>query len=393
MSHLRSRHILTALLARLRFSPVVAIQGARQTGKSILARELLCKRLEKSSYFTLDEKKIREFANSNPETFLEQNSESAPLVLDEAQKAPDLFDAIKAAVDKKRIPGRFVLLGSTEFSKLTRIRESLTGRMSRIRLFPMNLAETQALPPNSSRHAGLVNERPRVTRKDLLRFLENGGFPGFFAVRSGAERISLMQDWIELTTLRDATSFRGIKIDPELCLEILQQAARLETPSEGEMARFLKVDPRRVKTHLNALCTLFVLHKLPPHPSGFGSPLFYLCDPGIARRLGASFEKLLCTWVLLEQLSQRAYRDERECLVSHYQTRRGGKVHFVVESPKEITAIKIFPEESIDLRSLESLLSIQKKIGDKKLTTIGLGAMRQVHKEKNIVIYPWESIA
>lgn len=392
MSHLRFRHILPPLLTRLRFSPVVAIQGARQTGKSILAREILCKRLKSASYFTLDEKKIRDFVSSNPETFLEQNSESVPLVIDEAQKAPDLFDAVKAAVDKKRIPGRYVLLGSTEFSKLTRVRESLTGRMSRIRLFPMNLAETLDLPANPSRNAGLVNERSRVTRKQLLRFLEQGGFPGFFAVRSEMERNSLMQDWIELTTLRDAASFHGIKIDPELCLEALQQTAQLEMPSEGEIARVLKTDPRRIKTLMSILCALFVVHKLPPYPLGFGRPLYYLCDSGIARQLGASFERQLCTWVLLEQLSQRSYRDERESTLYHYQTRRGGKVHFVIDSPKETTAIKIFSEESIDLRSLESLLSIQNKVRNKRITTIALGAMKQVYKDKKIIIYPWESL-
>jgi len=71
------------------------------------------------------------------------------LVIDEAQKVPKIFDAVKYTVDQDRRPGRFVLTCSTEFSRETMIQESLTGRLSRLRLFPLTISETLELPLNT----------------------------------------------------------------------------------------------------------------------------------------------------------------------------------------------------------------------------------------------------
>lgn len=138
-------------------------------------------------------------------------------MIDEAQKAPALFDALKFSVDSLRKPGRFLILGSTEFSKLSLIRESLTGRMSRVRLYSMNLAEAVGAAMNSSRARSLLNSELRVSRSQLLQHLERGGMPGVFAVRDRSERESLLRDWLDLTTERDAMLFPKIKADPDLC--------------------------------------------------------------------------------------------------------------------------------------------------------------------------------
>ena len=125
---------------------MVTLQGPRQCGKSTLTREWVTQWVKGSSYRTLDRLSDQEFARDNPESFLAQ-SEKAPLqIVDEAQKAPPLFDAIKAQVDENPRPGQFLLLGSTEFSRETQIRENLTGRISRQRLFTLTGAEAiQAL--------------------------------------------------------------------------------------------------------------------------------------------------------------------------------------------------------------------------------------------------------
>ncbi|MBI4406127.1 MAG: ATP-binding protein [Deltaproteobacteria bacterium] len=97
----------------------------------------------------------------------------------------------------------FILLGSTEFSKMTLIRESLTGRMSRLRLFPLNLAEVSSLKANSSRSAIFANEKTRISRRELMRYLERGGMPGMFAIRDESERIALLEDWLAQLSFPD----------------------------------------------------------------------------------------------------------------------------------------------------------------------------------------------
>ncbi|QQR79703.1 MAG: ATP-binding protein [Deltaproteobacteria bacterium] len=394
MPHSRKRHVLNLLLKKLSFSPIVSIQGPRQSGKSFLVRELLPKSLSKKSeskYMSFDAQAIKDFASTNPDTFLEQQNRFSPVILDEAQKVSGIFDAIKLRVDNERRPGSYILLGSTEFSHLTKVRESLTGRMSRLRLYPMNMAETMELPPNSSRDLCLVQEKPRVSRSDYLHFLERGGFPGIFAVRSQGERESLIKDWIDLIVQRDIHQIPGIKLDSELCGRILYQIAVLETPSAGDIAKALRKNPRSIKKHLEVLETLFVIKSLSPHTLGFGKKMYFLCDPFLAHILGSSFLRKLETAFLLEQWSQRSYRDDRESQLFFYQTNRGSRIQLLIETHKQLAAVKIYPEEKIDERELEVLIALQKK-SLKPIRLMGLTSLQDSHQIKGVRLYPWESI-
>ncbi len=370
----------------------MAIQGPRQAGKSFLTRELLAKQLAALAYRTFDRLADREFATTNPETFLAQFPEARPLVLDEAQKVPRIFDAIKFEVDRERRPGRFLLLGSTEFSRLTLVRESLTGRISRVRLFPMNLAETLELPP---RERGIPDAGlPRATRRDLLQFLERGGMPGIFAVRSGEERLGLVQDWFDLTTSRDLLQFPKIRLDPDLAMRILELVATLEEPEAGEIARTLKRDLRRIRTHLTALEQLFVLHRLDPHPLGTGKPIHFLCDVGFAHHLKADFERKLHTWLLHEELSQRMYRGDRESRLHYYRTPKGRRIHLIVtDAKRRLTAVQVFPDERLLSRDLELLRAFAKKAGSHEVRRLGLGAAPLEDRPSKIRVLSWESVA
>lgn len=396
MPHSRKRHATELLLKKLRFAPITAIQGARQTGKSFLVRELLKSKLPKLSYVSLDQPSKKAFALSNPETLLDQHSDAAPLVIDEAQKAPPIFDALKHSVDQRRIPGRFLILGSTEFSKLTLIRESLTGRMSRLRLYSMNQAEALELPPNPSRKRSLLNETPRATRTQLLHHLDRGGMPGIFATRDPGERENLLRDWLDLTTQRDALLFPKVRIDPDLCRMILKKVATLEEPDAGSIAKVLRKDLRRIKTHLEVLTSLFVLHPLPPHPAGTGKTQFFLCDVSFARILGADFERQLYTWLLQEQLSQRAYRDDRDSKLFFYRTPKGRRVHLLVEDKSGVSAIKIFPEERVLERDITILKALTEKFPNQELELAGVASSRYSFPIGNrtrakVELYPWES--
>ncbi len=111
-----------------------------------------------------------------------QFEDKKPLIIDEAQKVPVIFDAIKYSVDERRIPGKFIILGSTEFSKLMLVRESLTGRVSKACLYPFTLAESRHATFDSINRAKSLNHSPKIGRVDLLRFLVRGGFPGIFTV-------------------------------------------------------------------------------------------------------------------------------------------------------------------------------------------------------------------
>jgi predicted AAA+ superfamily ATPase len=114
MAHIRQRSMTGVVSKEMKFWPVICLLGPRQCGKSTLLRELFLSP-EKGTYRSLDPAAMRMNAENSPELFLRQ-VESWPLVIDEAHKAPALFDEIKSIVDLKRRPGQFVLSGSVQFS-------------------------------------------------------------------------------------------------------------------------------------------------------------------------------------------------------------------------------------------------------------------------------------
>lgn len=118
-------------------TPVVLLNGARQTGKTTLVQAIA--ETAGAEYFTLDDAATLALIAGDPSGFI--RSLTGPVVLDEIQKVPDLFPAIKLAVDKDRQPGRFLLTGSANVMTLPRLSESLAGRMEVIPLFPFSAGE------------------------------------------------------------------------------------------------------------------------------------------------------------------------------------------------------------------------------------------------------------
>ncbi|HKV38890.1 MAG TPA: AAA family ATPase, partial [Blastocatellia bacterium] len=132
------RNITPKLLQALADTPVVMLKGARQTGKSTLARQAISEGYA-AQYLTLDDAAVLSAAASDTAGFLA--GLSGPVVIDEVQRAPELFLAIKAEVDRDRRPGRFLLTGSADVQLLPRLSESLAGRMEVLTLWPLSQGE------------------------------------------------------------------------------------------------------------------------------------------------------------------------------------------------------------------------------------------------------------
>jgi predicted AAA+ superfamily ATPase len=400
MTHIRKRYLTLQILARLKISPVVAIQGARQTGKSLLARELLQEKITTMSYRTLDKKSDRDFAISSPDSFLAQHDSLGLFVIDEVQKAPELFDAIKASVDENRKPGRFLLLGSTEFSLLQRIRESLTGRMSRVRLHPFTISESLK---NSSfidwnfanlkikHRSGHAAKVPRCSRSELLKYLQRGGMPGLFFIREDEIRNQMMRDWLDLTVQRDLMQISKLKLSPDLASMILEKLATLESPTAGEIAKCLTIDVRKIQTHLKSLASLFVVTKVEPFAQstgrGHGKERWYLLDTAFVKLLGGSFRRQLQTWILNEILVSNSMRKNPR-KINFFRNSKGSVIDFILTEEKLNVAIQVFDRESVYDRDLNLLRSFGNKFPGSIL--LALAGSNQDHFAENLFVRPWE---
>lgn len=394
MPHLRARFALERLEKKLRFSRVVSIQGARQTGKSVLARELFGSGL----YVTFDKNSIKEEAQDRIGVFLESLKEKAggrTIVIDEAQKVPALFDEIKAVVDEDPTPGQFLLLGSTEFSIEAKIQESLTGRISRTRLYPLTLTETL----NQSRQSSLDNfwkqTTPTFQRKDLLRYLDYGGLPGVFSIRNRSEVAQKLQEWLKLTCERDVLQVKRLKPDPDLCFLIMETLAHLEEPSATELARRLRVSTKRIQTQLKALSQIFALHRLDPHHLGTGKSLYYLVDSGLGHLLQASFLSKLTIAIITECFAKESYQAVAPCRFSYFRNTKGSTIPLLIElGPKQIIAVKWSDREKMDLRELAILKSFSEKTAAHGIKTELVFLCGVTHKTRaeGVTILPWEMV-
>lgn len=115
--------------------PVLAITGPRQSGKTTLARAVFASH----AYVSLENPEQREFAQTDPRGFLASRAEG--VVIDEAQRSPELFAWLQGVVDEEPRPGRFVLTGSSQFGLLSGISQSLAGREALHNLLPFTSTE------------------------------------------------------------------------------------------------------------------------------------------------------------------------------------------------------------------------------------------------------------
>ena len=136
------RNITRALLDALGDRPVVLLHGARQVGKSTLAQHVASS-LHPARYVTLDDAAMLSAARADPEAFVRDLA--GPVVLDEIQRVPELLLAIKAAVDRGRRPGRFLLTGSANVLLLPRLADTLAGRMEILTLWPLSQGEVEGV--------------------------------------------------------------------------------------------------------------------------------------------------------------------------------------------------------------------------------------------------------
>ena len=172
------RHARQAVTEALADTRVVVINGARQTGKSTLAR-LVMSEHPGSELRYLDELPLREAAQADPGLFVRHDG---LLVIDEVQRVPELFLAIKHEVDIDPRPGRFLLTGSARLVGLRDIPDLLPGRSETVELSPLSQGEIDEGPDGFIdaifRHGVEVSVRPSdLRREDYLERAMRGGYP------------------------------------------------------------------------------------------------------------------------------------------------------------------------------------------------------------------------
>lgn len=373
MPHIRPRSMTKVIQKELSFWPVVCLLGPRQCGKSTLLRELLFDS-ENCTYRTLDSAGERSRAQNSPELYLGQ-VEKWPLIVDEAHKAPELFDEIKAKVDEKRRPGKFVLTGSVRFSTRVGIRESLTGRAAVLYLDPLTISETSHSP---------------VTLNEVNRYLRNGGMPGVCFLRSEDKVQSYWEQWLDTICERDLNGVSKGRLSGTLARLIIEKSCELALPTAHAIAVDLSTDTRRINTHLKALQDLFVIREVIPSTLGIGKEIYLPFDSGLATHLKASLRRRWQSWFINETLNRSRFSGKAHAkLPNYYITSRRSMVDFVDEHGFHLFSDKAVPSR----KDLMTVSALQKKISKQERIFIHCATDAEPFDiDKQIKVLGWKEL-
>ncbi len=324
----------------------VNLTGARQTGKSTLAAGVP---LPGARRYTLDDKAVRTVAQDDPHGFV-RHAPGEAVVIDEAQKAPDLLDAIKMVVDTDPSSGQYLLTGSSDLRFAKTVRDSLAGRLGRIRLRTLVQGEIAGRGPRflATAFSGAFEASyPELDKRGLIHLAFLGGYPEPLAYPQ-ADRARWMRDYLgDLLgkDIRDVTEIRKMPVLRAAARWLLAHTAQFVTIDE--LAAKTAVSKATARNYTEALKALYLFDELPAW-SGSDYPLlgrrgkWMAADTAlVAGVLGWDEEqvymdpnragKLAETWVY-QQLAAEADASD-DFVLSHYRDGRGREIDFMVERP------------------------------------------------------------
>lgn len=354
MKRLRPRWFAKNLESALKVLPVTVVTGARQTGKTTLAKSLSPSR----AYFTLDDVGVLDQAERQPDSLLR----SRPVTLDEVQRTPPLLLAVKRAVDEERRAGDFLLTGSANLLLMHRVADTLAGRAIYLELPPFCPAEWQqrktALQPLDRLFAPDfdIREWPAETG-DWPAWLLRGGYPPALAIASDSDRSLWFSAYIQTYLERDLRQLSAVSSLPDFQRVMALAAHRTgRLLNQADVARDAALTHPTTHRYLNLLETGCLVTRIRPYATNpnvalVKTPKLLWTDCGLAAALAGiktpaevtarpdsgfwleqALYQTLQTWRALDPLQRRLH---------FWRDRPGHEVDFILEQNGKLVALEI----------------------------------------------------
>lgn len=391
----------------LKLFPVVAVIGARQTGKTTLCKNLL---KEKRRYYTLDDIMILNLSKSNPEAILDSEER---ITIDEVQKAPYLLTEIKKRVDKNRVPGKYLLTGSANIELIPKLQETLAGRIAFIEMYPVSLFERYSR-----------NEKPGLIRLiegdslieicsgfykklNLIEEIILGSYPepmlkhdSFFSENwfDGYIRSYLERDIRDISNIHSLSDYQRV-----LSLSSFRVGGLL---SYSELAKDCGINLMTVKRYLNLLFISYQYYLLQPFFRNVGkrfvkSPKLYSYDSGLTAYL-QGIKNILDMDRLNRsgQLIENKFISEIKMLLSNflpqtklffYNTHGCGEIDLIIDTSEKLipVEIKINVNDKINTTTIENFMQTFSKETDFALVLTQADHLIEIKRKIFVVPYQY----
>jgi predicted AAA+ superfamily ATPase len=386
-THTIPRIAEAAARKRLIGFPILTITGPRQSGKTTLSR-LLAPELP---YYSLEDPDTRSFATEDPRAFLRQVADGA--ILDEVQRAPELFSYLQGVVDADRRMGRFILTGSSQFELLSSVTQSLAGRASLLTLLPFSLAELQAAgrAPNSLDSLLYKGFFPPIHDREIDPTVWLQDYVGTY----------LERDVRQILHVQDLATFQRFV---QLCAGRIGQLLNITS-----LAADTGITRVTAESWLSVLQASHLVFLVRPWFTNMNkrlvkTPKLYFCDPGLAAWLigvrshhhitahpqrGALFEN----WIMTELLKAQTNHGMKPNL--HFlRDKEGHEVDALIETaPDVFHAVEIKSGETIAADFFSGLDYWRAKLTRQTITPWLIHGGMTLQRREKATVLPWNDLS
>ena len=362
----------------------VMVTGARQVGKSTMLKELAAG--EERTYVNLDNSRDRELANRDPGLFFQVYK--PPILIDEAQKAPELFEYIKMLCDESDQTGLFWLTGSESKKLLKEARDSLAGRICILRLYSLSQREKAGKCDLGGMEFSFtaLSERaadfPENNIIDIYTHIWEGGMPGTIGM-TAEQRMEYYESYIETYLMRDAVDDNGIS-DTEGFRKVLRACAAFagNLVNYTDIAQEGNVSVPTVREWIKVLQSMGIVYLMEPFSNNelkrlIKTPKLYFCDTGLRAYLsmwtsrdtlmnGAASGHYFENYVVSEFLRMYSY-SKNKTNMTFYRDTNQKEIDIVLEENGTLHPLEIKKSSNPEKKAISSFNLLEKsslKIGE-----------------------------
>ena len=371
------RRAATQVAEALNDTRVVIINGARQVGKSTLAERVLHAVPRRQARF-LDDPQTRLAAENDPVGFLDFDG---LMLIDEVQRVPGLWLAIKNIVDRDPRPGRFMLTGSARLLALQSLPDALPGRSETIELWPLSQGEIDGKPDGFvdavfSADGVLSADESQLRRGDYLARISRGGYPTAVQRDVQRRRDRFFSSYLSDIVVRDIKQVADIERAADMRRLITLLAARCGGMiNMAKLASELTITEPTVRRYIQILETIYLVQLIPAWSSGATkrvtrAPKLMFVDSGLASylqtpRTSEQSGGLMENFVMGELARQLTWSETAAALY-HYHDRDGHEVDAILEDNSgRVIGIEVKSAQSVRAEDLLGLRYLKQKLGSR----------------------------
>lgn len=374
---------------------IIAINGPRQSGKTTLQKYIA--KNKHMEYYTFDDTDTYNAAFADPQGFINYIIGESDVAIDEVQLIPDVISPIKISTDKKNKKGMFLLTGSSDMFKNSKIKESLAGRMVSFNLFPLSYAEindrniniVDKLFSDDFNHFDIDFES--ISKEEFISAVINGGYPEVYQLPEKAKR-SWFDFYIKARITKDIATIENVQLETVSHLSKLLKVLAAQVASlvnYSSIAKSIGIADKTVAKYIQILEALYIVKLVPSYANNrlkrvVKSPKVHFIDSGLASYLlnvnvessmtgkNEFLGNLVESFVYSELIKHQSYADI-DMEIYHYRDIQKKEVDFVLEASNgDVVALEIKSGSNLKSEHFKGLMALAETMNNKTFKGIVL---------------------